>query len=63
MVLSCAEAHVTRVTELAREHELDIATLGLTGGDRLRINDDIDIAVAALREAFTQALPALLDAE
>ncbi len=63
VVLSCAEAQAARVIELAREHELDIATLGLTGGDRLRVNDDIDIAVDTLREAFTQALPTLLDAE
>ncbi len=45
---------------LAREHDVSLARLGRVAGERLALGTEIDIAIAALREAYESGLPAAL---
>ncbi|HEX5478166.1 MAG TPA: AIR synthase-related protein, partial [Dehalococcoidia bacterium] len=56
VVVSCAVSDEARVRELAREHELPVAALGVTGGDHLRFGP-IDVGLDVMRDAYERGLP------
>jgi phosphoribosylformylglycinamidine synthase subunit PurL len=51
-LVTCVPEHVDAVLELARREAVEAAVVGETGGDRLRINDMVDLTLASLRSAW-----------
>jgi hypothetical protein len=41
---------------LARDHHVELALLGLTGGDRIAFEGQLDVPLAELRKAWEEAL-------
>ena len=59
-VVSCAPERMPEVEALAREHQLDVARAGITGGDRL-VYGGIDAVVSDLQDAYERGLPRALE--
>jgi phosphoribosylformylglycinamidine synthase len=57
IVLSVRRKHVNRLRDLARAADVPLAVLGEVRGRRLRIGNLIDVNVAELRRAWTDAVP------
>jgi phosphoribosylformylglycinamidine synthase len=61
VVISCAAEHVDAVMALASAAGIAATDIGVTGGERLRINTDIDVEVALISEAHSTSLSKLLE--
>ena len=61
VVLSCAPDKAQELLALAKAAGVPAADIGVTGGDRLRINEDIDVEVALISEAHSTSLSKLLE--
>ncbi|MDT8323282.1 MAG: phosphoribosylformylglycinamidine synthase subunit PurL [Bacteroidota bacterium] len=61
VVVSCAPGQSDAVVLAAKSAGIDAAIIGKTGGDRLRINDDIDISVQDLANAHAATLGSMLE--
>ncbi len=61
VVLSCAPDKAEELLALAKAAGVPAADIGVTGGDRLRINEDIDVEVALISEAHSTSLSKLLE--
>lgn len=61
VVISCDAANVDAVLAQARAAGIDAEDIGVTGGSRLRINDDIDADVAVLSGIHAISLENLLE--
>jgi len=55
-VLSAAPRSMPALQQLARDHHVELALLGLTGGDRVTFDRQLDVSLAALRAAWEEAL-------
>ncbi len=55
-ILSCDPRHLAAVEAVIRKHGLPYQVIGKTGGDRLKINDKINVPAAVLRETWGQAI-------
>jgi phosphoribosylformylglycinamidine synthase len=58
-VVTCADASVDRLTELAAAHGVPVARLGRCGGDELVVDGQFSIPLDELRAASESTLPAL----
>jgi phosphoribosylformylglycinamidine synthase subunit PurL len=61
VVISCKATDAAAVLADAAKAGIEAAEIGATGGSSLRINDDIDAAVAALASAHANALEKILE--
>lgn len=55
-ILSCDPAKLPSVEAVIRKHGLPYQVIGKTGGDRLKINDKIDVPASVLRETWGTAI-------
>jgi phosphoribosylformylglycinamidine synthase subunit PurL len=62
IVLSVRRKHLNRVREIARAADVPLTILGEVRGRRLRIGSLVDVNVAALRQAWLDALPRRMEA-
>ena len=62
IVLSVRRKHVNRLRDLARAADVPLTVLGEVRGRRLRIGSLIDVNVAELRRAWTDALQRRMEA-
>ncbi len=56
IVLTCGEEDSARLTDLLVERRVPFSVIGEVGGDRLVIEDKLDLEVARLRDAWEPAL-------
>ncbi|OGS34705.1 MAG: hypothetical protein A2293_05460 [Elusimicrobia bacterium RIFOXYB2_FULL_49_7] len=56
VVVSVRAENLERVKAVASQHHVPLAEIGRVGGDKLRINDTIDVDVYAMCEAYYEAL-------
>jgi phosphoribosylformylglycinamidine synthase len=61
VVVTCTDADADAVIADARAAGLTAARIGRTGGDRLHINEDIDLSVTDIARAHSSALEQLLE--
>ncbi|MCB2204252.1 phosphoribosylformylglycinamidine synthase subunit PurL [bacterium] len=61
IVISCNPDHSDAILAAAAAAQIGATVIGSTGGDRLRINDDIDCSVEDLEQAHTQTLDRILE--
>ncbi|MBE0645185.1 MAG: phosphoribosylformylglycinamidine synthase subunit PurL [Bacteroidetes bacterium] len=61
VIISCSPAHADAVLAIAAKAGIAATDIGTTGGDRLRINEDIDLVVAEMSDAHGTALSKLLE--
>ncbi len=61
IVISCTAEDVSGILAQAAEAGIAAEDIGATGGDRLSINTDIDVAVAAIAEAHASSLSKLFE--
>ena len=59
-VLSCAEEQLEALLDLAREHGVPACALGHSGGDRIRIEPGVDVALAEAHDVWSRTLPEAL---
>jgi phosphoribosylformylglycinamidine synthase len=59
-IVSCAADGEQRLTAIAEEFGVTLRRIGYVGSERLRI-DDIDLPIAALRDAYESGLPHALE--
>jgi hypothetical protein len=59
--VSCASAARDELEALAAAHDVPLAYLGVTGGDRLRLGPHIDLPVSELARAYEEGLPRALE--
>ena len=52
VVVTCAPEHVEAVSALARDQSVPATVVGETGGDRLRIDNVLDVSIERLRSAW-----------
>jgi phosphoribosylformylglycinamidine synthase len=52
--------HLPALRALAAAEGVPVSFLGTVGGDALRIGEEADIPVQALREAYEEALPSAM---
>jgi phosphoribosylformylglycinamidine synthase len=62
IILAVAAAAVPGVMEIARRHSVPAATIGHTGGNRLRINTWIDISCGEVERLYESAIPGRMTA-
>jgi phosphoribosylformylglycinamidine synthase len=55
-VVSAAPRSMPALQQLARDHRVELALLGLTGGDRVVFDGQVDVSLEALRKAWEEAL-------
>jgi phosphoribosylformylglycinamidine synthase len=55
-VVSAAPRSLPALQQLARDHHVDLTPLGLTGGDRVVFEGQVDVSLEALRKAWEEAL-------
>ncbi len=60
VLVTVADGDAERLVQLAAEHGVAIAALGVTGGDTLAVDGQLEVPLAELREAWTATLPAAL---
>lgn len=60
-VISCDPAHSAAILSAAEKAGIQASVIGKTGGDRLRINDDIDCSVQELADAHASTLERMLE--
>jgi phosphoribosylformylglycinamidine synthase len=60
VLVTVTDGDAERLVQLAAEHGVAIAPLGVTGGDTLAVDDQLEVPLAELREAWTATLPAAL---
>ncbi|MFA6234235.1 MAG: phosphoribosylformylglycinamidine synthase subunit PurL, partial [Bacteroidota bacterium] len=61
VVISSAPGSVDKILAEAAAAGIGASVIGVTGGDRLRINIDVDLEVAQISEAYMTALPKLFE--
>ena len=61
VIISCKAVDAASVLAKAAAAGVEAAEIGVTGGDSLRINDDVDEVVAVLASAHADALEKLLE--
>jgi phosphoribosylformylglycinamidine synthase len=60
VLVTVADGDAERLVELAAEHDVAIAALGVTGGDVLGVDGVFEIPLDELRSAWSATLPAAL---
>jgi phosphoribosylformylglycinamidine synthase subunit PurL len=55
-VVSASPRSMPALQQLARDHHVELALLGLTGGDRIAFEGQLDVPLAELRKAWEEAL-------
>jgi phosphoribosylformylglycinamidine synthase II len=60
IVLTCAEADAEALVALLVGHDVPFSVVGEVGGDRLVVEDKLDVALDALREAWLPTLERLV---
>jgi phosphoribosylformylglycinamidine synthase subunit PurL len=55
-VVSAAPRSMPALQQLARDHHVELALLGLTGGDRVVLDGQVDVPLPELRQAWEEAL-------
>jgi phosphoribosylformylglycinamidine synthase len=61
ILVSCRSAELPPLLALARERGVAARPLGTTGGERLRIEPGIDIALSEAQDVWSRTLPEALD--
>ncbi len=61
IIVSCPPDRKDALEALARRHDVPLTALGSVGGDRLSLPGALDLAVAALTDAYTRGLPDALN--
>lgn len=61
ILVSCAPDCKKELVQIAMEHELDIQEIGRVGGDRLIVDQHIDISCSTLVEAYRGTLTSLFE--
>jgi phosphoribosylformylglycinamidine synthase II len=64
VLVTCAPADQTRLTELFERHGVPVAELGHLGGERIVVRagtHDVDLAFAEARDAYVDALPRAME--
>jgi phosphoribosylformylglycinamidine synthase len=61
VVISCTPGSIEKILAEAARAGIEAHDIGVTGGDRLRINADIDVEVAIISAAHASALPNLFE--
>jgi phosphoribosylformylglycinamidine synthase len=56
-VVTCSDADVDRLLEIAAEHDLAVTRLGRTGGDTLDVTGEFALPLDRLRETHEATLP------
>ncbi|MCS6859491.1 MAG: phosphoribosylformylglycinamidine synthase subunit PurL [Abditibacteriales bacterium] len=62
IIVSLPEQRVNDLLNIAQQHGAPVTMLGKVGGQRLRVNDLIDVDVSALDRAWRGAIPCLMNA-
>jgi phosphoribosylformylglycinamidine synthase len=60
IVITCAESDVEELTDLLLQHGVPYGVIGTVGGDRLTIEDRVDLSLDELAEAHEPTLAALV---
>ncbi|MFC6345245.1 AIR synthase-related protein, partial [Nocardioides hankookensis] len=60
VLVTVADGDAERLVQLAEEHGVPIASIGVTGGDVLGVDGQFEIPLDELRAAWTATLPAAL---
>jgi phosphoribosylformylglycinamidine synthase len=60
IVLTCAEADAEALTDLLVSHDVPFSVIGEVGGDRLVVEDKLDVALDTLRDAWVPTLERLV---
>ena len=60
VIVSCAPGDAGAIIKLFTKHKVRAREIGKVGGERLKINDLVDVPVAELSDAFYHALPRLM---
>ena len=60
IIVSCAPDSKRQLVQIAMEHEVELQELGIVGGRALRLNDDVDLDVAAMDDVYRHSLDRLL---
>lgn len=61
IILSCDKANIKKITEIAKEFEMDFENIGETKGNRVKINTDIDIALREIDNAYFNSLSRIME--
>lgn len=56
VVVSADRSHGHRVLEIAKKHDIDAYVIGRVGGDSLKINGNVNVAVGDILDAFSESL-------
>jgi hypothetical protein len=60
VVASCRPADRDALIGLAREHRVPATPIGTTGGDRVRIEPGVDVALREAQDVWSRTLPEVL---
>jgi phosphoribosylformylglycinamidine synthase len=60
VVLTCAESDAEALTDLLVAHDVPFSVVGEVGGDRLVIEDKLDVALSMLSDAWGPTLERLV---
>jgi len=55
-VVSAVPQSMPALQKLARDHHVELAVLGQTGGDRVALEGQVDVPLEELRKAWEEAL-------
>lgn len=61
VIISCSESRGISAEEWFRTRHIPIARIGTVGGDRIRLNDLVDVELARLSESFYTAMPRFME--
>jgi phosphoribosylformylglycinamidine synthase len=63
VVLTCAEADAEALTDLLVARDVPFSVIGEVGGDRLAVEDKLDVELSALRDAWVPTLERLVSGD
>jgi len=58
-IVTCSDADVDQLLEIAAEHDVPVARLGRTGGSSVQVNGLFELALDEVRTAHEMTLPNL----
>jgi phosphoribosylformylglycinamidine synthase len=61
VIISARPKDKDRILQLAAEHNVPVANIGLTGGANLWINDLLDLPIVKLNKIYEEAIPKLME--
>jgi phosphoribosylformylglycinamidine synthase II len=61
IIVTCDKSNFKKITDFAKEFEIDIANIGETKGSRFKINSDIDINLREIDNAYFNSLNRIME--